>query len=409
MIPAFRRDNRQSHRMNIHEYQAKELFDQFGVPTPDGHVATTAHEAYEAAEKLGGGKYVIKAQIHAGGRGKGTFKNGFRGGVHVCGSPGEAEELAGQMLGNTLVTKQTGSAGREVRKVFVAEGIPINKEYYFAVLLDRSQACPVIVASEEGGVDIEEVAEKSPEKIVRHNVDFAHGLQPYEARELARKLGFTGNLLGPAAKLFLNVYKLFKERDCSMVEINPLVLTTDDRVMALDAKFGFDDNALFRHPDIKEMRDIHEEDPREVEASKHGLSYVGLDGNIGCMVNGAGLAMSTMDIIKHYGGEPANFLDVGGGASEEQVTEAFRILLSDKNVKAILVNIFGGIMHCDIIARGIIAAAQNVELNVPLVVRLEGTHVEEGREIIENSGIKLETARDLADAAKQVVEAAGVA
>jgi succinyl-CoA synthetase beta subunit len=392
--------------MNIHEYQGKELFDKFGVPAPAGQAAETAHEAFEAAEKLAADKLVIKSQIHAGGRGKGTFKNGFRGGVHVCGSPGEAEDLAGHMLGNVLVTKQTGPEGKKVRKVFVAEAVDIAHEYYFAILMDRGIAQPVVVASAEGGVEIEEVAEESPEKIFRLPVDPLQGLQGFQARRLAQQLGFQGKLLGEAAKVFLRVYKLFAACDCSMVEINPLVLTRDDRVMALDAKFGFDENALFRHPDIEAMRDPEEEDPREVEADKHKLNYVGLDGNIGCMVNGAGLAMSTMDIIKHHGGEPANFLDVGGGASAEQVTAAFRILLSDENVQAILVNIFGGIMRCDVIASGVIEAAKTLDLHVPVVVRLEGTNVKEGREMLEQSGLKLTTATDLSDAAEKAVRAA---
>jgi succinyl-CoA synthetase beta subunit len=392
--------------MNIHEYQAKELLDLFGVANSPGGVASTPEEAEKIAASLNTQDLVIKAQVHAGGRGKGTFKNGFKGGVHLCKTPAEIRDTAAKMLGETLVTHQTGEDGRVVRKVLVAKSVEIQKELYFAILIDRAISAPVIVASTEGGVDIEAVAEHTPEKIFHLPVDPLIGLQPYEARKLAKMLGIPTALLKNAATLFENLYKLFIARDCSMVEVNPLVITKDNQVLALDAKFNFDDNALFRHPDVQAYRDIEEEDPREVEASKHSLSYIGLDGNIACLVNGAGLAMATMDIIKHHGGEPANFLDVGGGASEQQVTEAFKILVADSRVKAILVNIFGGIMKCDVIAQGIINAVKAVNLPVPLVVRLEGTNVDAGRKLLSESGLKLTAATDIADAAKKVVAAA---
>jgi succinyl-CoA synthetase beta subunit len=392
--------------MNIHEYQAKELLDLFGVANSPGGVASTPEEAEKIAASLNTQDLVIKAQVHAGGRGKGTFKNGFKGGVHLCKTPAEIRDTASKMLGETLVTHQTGEDGRIVRKVLIAKSVEIQKELYFAILIDRAISAPVIVASTEGGVDIEAVAEHTPEKIFHLPVDPLIGLQPYEARKLAKMLGIPTALLKNAATLFENLYKLFIARDCSMVEVNPLVITKDNQVLALDAKFNFDDNALFRHPDVQAYRDIEEEDPREVEASKHSLSYIGLDGNIACLVNGAGLAMATMDIIKHHGGEPANFLDVGGGASEQQVTEAFKILVADSRVKAILVNIFGGIMKCDVIAQGIINAVKAVNLPVPLVVRLEGTNVDAGRKLLSESGLKLTAATDIADAAKKVVAAA---
>lgn len=392
--------------MNIHEYQAKELLDLFGVANSPGGVASTPQEAEKIAASLNTQDLVIKAQVHAGGRGKGTFKNGFKGGVHLCKTPAEIRDTAAKMLGETLVTHQTGEDGRIVRKVLIAKSVEIQKELYFAILIDRAISAPVIVASTEGGVDIEAVAEHTPEKIFHLPVDPLIGLQPYQARKLAKMLGIPTALLKNAATLFENLYKLFIARDCSMVEVNPLVITKDNQVLALDAKFNFDDNALFRHPDVQAYRDIEEEDPREVEASKHSLSYIGLDGNIACLVNGAGLAMATMDIIKHHGGEPANFLDVGGGASEQQVTEAFKILVADSRVKAILVNIFGGIMKCDVIAQGIINAVKAVNLPVPLVVRLEGTNVDAGRKLLSESGLKLTAATDIADAAQKVVAAA---
>ncbi len=392
--------------MNIHEFQAKQLFEKFRVPTPRGIAATTSEAALAAAKELGGKNLVVKAQIHAGGRGKGVFKNGFKGGVHLVQSAEEAGDLAGKMLGEVLVTKQTGEAGRLVRTVLVAESVEISHEYYLAILMDRPHKRPVIVASREGGVDIEEVAERSPEKIFREHIHPTLGLQPYQTRKLAKLIGLGSDKLRAFDQLLTALFKLYLSCDCSMVEINPLVETPDGKILALDAKFGFDDNALYRQKEIADMRDTGEEDPREVDASQFNLNYIGLDGNIACMVNGAGLAMATMDIIKLHGGEPANFLDVGGGANEDQVKQAFRILVSDPNVKAILVNIFGGIMKCDVIAQGIINAAREMQLTVPLVVRLEGTNVEQGRELLNGSGLKLIAATDLTDAAKKVVAAA---
>jgi succinyl-CoA synthetase beta subunit len=392
--------------MNIHEYQAKELLKKFDVATTRGRAASTLDEAEQIARELGDIDIVVKAQIHAGGRGKGTFTNGFKGGVHVLKTPAEVRDVAAKMLGQILVTHQTGPAGRQVNKVLVAESADIAREIYFAVLLDRATAAPVIVASTEGGVEIEAVATKSPEKIIREPIDPLAGLQPFQTRKLAKQLGFESSQLKSASKLFEGLYRTFVAYDCSMVEVNPLVVTRKGDVLALDAKFNFDDNAIYRHPDVAALRDIAEEDPREVEASKHGLNYIGLDGNIACLVNGAGLAMATMDIIKFYGGKPANFLDVGGGATEEQVTEAFKILIADKKVKAILVNIFGGIMKCDIIAQGIINAAKTLKLSVPLVVRLEGTNVEAGKKLIADSGLAVIAADDLADAAQKAVKAA---
>jgi len=392
--------------MNIHEYQAKELLQKFDVATTRGRVASSLDEAEQIARELGDVDIVVKAQIHAGGRGKGTFKNGFKGGVHVLRTPDEVRDVALKMLGQILITHQTGPAGRKVNKLLVAESADIAREIYFAVLLDRATAAPVIVASTEGGVEIEAIAAKSPEKIIREPIDPLAGLQPFQTRKLAKQLSFESSQLKSASKLFEGLYRTFVAYDCSMVEVNPLVVTSKGDVLALDAKFNFDDNALYRHPEIAALRDIAEEDPREVEASKHGLNYIGLDGNIACLVNGAGLAMATMDIIKFYGGEPANFLDVGGGATEEQVTEAFKILIADKKVKAILVNIFGGIMKCDIIAQGIINAAKTLNLSVPLVVRLEGTNVEAGKKLIADSGLAVIAADDLADAAQKAVKAA---
>src|SRR6266852_903183 len=405
--------------MNIHEYQAKELLQKFGVATPRGKVASTAAEAEQIARELGDvdlatGRVrvaaatglVVKAQIHAGGRGKGTFTNGFKGGVHLCKSPADARELASKMLGQTLVTHQTGPAGRVVNRVLVAEAAEIARELYFAIVRDRPIAAPLVVASTEGGVEIETVAAKSPEKILREPIDPLAGMQPFQTRKLAKQLAFGSSQLKAASKLFDGLFRTFNACDCSMVEVNPLVVTKGGEVLALDAKLDFDDNALYRHPEIAAMRDTAEEDPREVEASKHGLNYIGLDGNIACLVNGAGLAMATMDIIKFYGGSPANFLDVGGGATEEQVTEAFKILIADEKVKAILVNIFGGIMKCDVIAQGIINAVKAVHLPVPLVVRLEGTNVEAGKKLIAESGLAVIAADDLADAAQKAVAAA---
>jgi succinyl-CoA synthetase beta subunit len=392
--------------MNIHEYQAKQLFERFNIATPKGAPAETPEEAEKIAAGLNTSKLVVKAQIHAGGRGKGTFDTGFKGGVKLCSTPAEARDLAEKMLGHTLVTHQTGPSGKVVRKILIAASVDIAREVYFAILMERASGVPVVVASTEGGVEIEKVADEHPEKIIRELVHPLLGFQPYQALKLARQLDFKGDQLKAASKLFGNLYKLFVSLDCSLVEINPLVVTTEGAVYALDAKFNFDDNALYRHKEILEMRDIHEEDPREVEASKFGLNYIGLEGNIACLVNGAGLAMATMDIIKYAGGEPANFLDVGGGASEEQVTEAFKILVADKNVKAILVNIFGGIMRCDVIAQGIINAVKTVSLPVPLVVRLEGTNVALGKKLLEESKLPIQAATDLSEAAKLVVAAA---
>jgi succinyl-CoA synthetase beta subunit len=392
--------------MNIHEYQAKELFQRFGVASPKGFPADTPDEAEKIATGFKTSHLVVKAQIHAGGRGKGIFKNGFKGGVKLCSTPAEAREIAQNMLGHYLVTNQTGPDGRLVRKVMVAESVDIQREVYFAILMDRESGVPVVVVSTEGGIDIEAVAEKTPDKIYREKVHPLLGMQPFTALKLARYLEFSGDQLKAASKLILNVYRLFSTLDCSLVEINPLVLTKSGEVLAVDAKFNFDDNALYRHPEIVAMRDENEEDPREVEASKFSLNYIGLDGDIACLVNGAGLAMATMDIIKYAGGRPANFLDVGGGASEEQVTEAFKILVSDRNVKAILVNIFGGIMRCDVIAQGIINAVKAVTLPVPLVVRLEGTNVDQGKKLLTESKLPIRAAGDLAEAAKLVVAAA---
>jgi succinyl-CoA synthetase beta subunit len=391
--------------MNIHEYQAKELFDAFQVPSPRGAVASTPKEAAEAARLFSGAKLVIKAQVHAGGRGKGHFKNGFQGGVHLIESPEQAAEFASKMLNETLVTIQTGDAGKLVNKVMIAEAVDITHEYYLAILMDRETCRPVIVASTEGGMSIEDVAHNTPEKIIRQFVHPLIGIQPYEIRKLIAALGLSGDVAKQFAKLLSNLYKLFVSCDCSMLEINPLVTTPDGRVLALDAKFGFDDNALYRHPDIVAMRDKSEEDPREVAASEFDLNYIGLDGNIACLVNGAGLAMATMDIIKHFGGDPANFLDVGGGASKEQVTAAFKIILGDPNVKGILINIFGGIMDCNIIAEGVIAAAKETGLPIPLVVRLEGNNVEKGKATLAASGLNIVTADDMADGARKIVAA----
>ena len=389
--------------MNIHEYQAKELFDRFQVPSPKGKVASTPAEAEAAAREFAGSSLVIKAQVHAGGRGKGTFKNGFKGGVHLIESPEQAAEFAAKMLNETLVTVQTGEAGRLVRKVMIAEAVDITHEYYLAILMDRATCRPVIVASTEGGMNIEDVAHNTPEKIVRQFIHPILGLQAYEVRKITASLGLTGDFAKQFAKLLANLYRLFLECDCSMLEINPLVTTPDGRVLALDAKFGFDDNALYRHPDIVAMRDKEEEDPREVAASEYDLNYIGLDGNIACLVNGAGLAMATMDIIQHYGGEPANFLDVGGGASKEQVSAAFKIILGDPNVKGIMINIFGGIMDCNVIAEGVVAAAKETGLPIPLVVRLEGNNVDAGKATLAASGINITAASTMADAALKIV------
>ncbi|WP_038172142.1 ADP-forming succinate--CoA ligase subunit beta [Verrucomicrobium sp. BvORR106] len=395
--------------MNIHEYQAKELFEKFGVATPQGKVAATAEEAGAAAREIGGTGLVVKAQVHAGGRGKGTFTNGFKGGVHVINTAEEAQDIAGKMLGQTLVTHQTGPEGKLVSKVLIAKSVDIAKEHYFAILFDRSTSRHAIIASTEGGMNIEEVAEKTPEKIIKEFVHPTLGLQGYQCRKIAAALGLRGALMNQAVKLFTALYKLYIQSDCSLVEVNPLAITTDNQVVALDAKFNFDDNALYRQKDVVALRDTSEEDPREVAASEFGLSYIGLDGNIACLVNGAGLAMATMDIIKFHGGDPANFLDVGGGASKDQVAAAFKIILGDPNVKGILVNIFGGIMDCNVIATGIIAAAQETGLSLPLVVRLEGNNVAAGKETLANSGLAITGADDLTDAAQKIVAAVAAA
>ena len=386
--------------MNLHEYQAKQLFEAYGISVPRGQPAATGSETRAKALELGGERWVVKAQVHSGGRGK-------AGGVVLANSPVEVEQAADRLIGSRLVTHQSGAEGLPVNTVLVEEVGGLERELYLSALVDRGSARVIFMASAEGGMDIEEVAEKTPEKIVREFVHPLAGLQAYEVRKLAKALELSGEQAKQFGKLIKNLYNLFLKCDCSMVEINPLVVTPDGQVLALDAKFGFDDNALFRHPDIVAYRDTDEEDPREVEASKYDLNYIGLDGNIACLVNGAGLAMATMDIIKHCGGDPANFLDVGGGATKEQVSAAFKIILGDPNVKGILVNIFGGIMQCDIIAEGILAAAKETDLNIPLIVRLEGTNVEKGRELIANSELDVITAESLNDAAQKAVAAVG--
>ena len=393
--------------MNIHEYQAKELLKTYGVAVLDGHIAWTPEEAEAAARTLPGPVYVVKSQIHAGGRGAGRFAedpNG-KGGVRLAKSPAEVRAAAEAMLGHTLVTKQTGEAGRKVHRVYVEAGCDIARELYLSLLVDRATSRVTIMASTEGGMEIEEVAEHHPEKIMRVAIDPASGISGFHARRLAFGLGLTGKQIGVFSKFVNAMYTAFLALDCAIVEINPLVVTGAGEVVALDAKVSFDDNALFRHPDIEALRDEAEEDPKELEAAKYSLNYVTLDGTIGCMVNGAGLAMATMDIIQLYGGSPANFLDVGGGATKERVTAAFKIILSDPNVEGILVNIFGGIMRCDVIAEGVVAAAREVSLNVPLVVRLEGTNVELGKDIMAKSGLPIISADNLADAAEKVVAA----
>ncbi|KGJ22060.1 ADP-forming succinate--CoA ligase subunit beta [Paracoccus sanguinis] len=394
--------------MNIHEYQAKALLKDYGVPVSDGRVVLKADEAKRAASELDGPLWVVKSQIHAGGRGKGKFKEaeaGDKGGVRLAKSVEEAEELARQMLGRTLVTHQTGPAGKQVNRIYIEDGSDIARELYLALLVDRSTSRISFVASTEGGMDIEEVAASTPEKIVSFSVDPASGLSDFHGRRVAFALGLEGQQVKQCVKLVKDLYRLFVAKDMEMLEINPLIVTTEGNIKALDAKMGFDNNALYRHADIMALRDETEEDPKELAASKFDLNYIALDGEIGCMVNGAGLAMATMDIIKLYGAEPANFLDVGGGATKEKVTEAFKIITSDPNVKGILVNIFGGIMRCDIIAEGIIAAVKEVGLKVPLVVRLEGTNVDLGKKIINESGLDVIAADDLSDAAQKIVKA----
>jgi succinyl-CoA synthetase beta subunit len=383
--------------MNIHEYQGKEILRKYGVAVPNGKVAFTVEEAVQAAQELGSEVCVVKAQIHAGGRGK-------AGGVKVAKSLEEVRTYADEILGKNLVTHQTGPEGKEVKRLLIEEGCDIKKEYYVGLVVDRTTDRVVLMASEEGGMEIEEVAAKTPEKIFKEVIDPVVGLTGFQARRIAFNINIPKELVGKAAKFMISLYNAFVDNDCSIAEINPLVVTGDGNVLALDAKLNFDDNALFRHKDILEYRDLDEEDPKEIEASKYDLSYISLDGNIGCMVNGAGLAMATMDIIKHYGGEPANFLDVGGGATAEKVTEAFKIILSDEHVKGIFVNIFGGIMKCDVIATGVVEAARQVGLKVPLVVRLEGTNVDLGKKILNESGLNIIAAESMADGAQKIVE-----
>ena len=393
--------------MNIHEYQAKELYRQYGVPTPTGYPAFTVEEAVAAAQKLPGPVWVVKAQIHAGGRGKGTFKEaeaGDKGGVRLAKSIDEVKEFANQMLGKTLVTVQTGAAGRQVNRLYVEDGSAIERELYLSALVDRATSRVAFIVSQDGGMDIEKVAHDTPERITTLSIDPASGFQQFHGRKVAFALGLKGDQIKQCVKMVNALYNMVLEKDMSLLEINPLVVTKDGSLIALDGKMNFDSNALFRHAEIVEMRDLAEEDPMELEASKYDLSYVKLDGNIGCMVNGAGLAMATMDIIKLYGAEPANFLDVGGGASKEKVQAAFKIILNDPAVKGILVNIFGGIMRCDIIAEGVVAAAREMEIKVPLVVRLEGTNVDLGKKILSESGLKIIPADDLADAAKKITD-----
>ncbi|MSU69935.1 MAG: ADP-forming succinate--CoA ligase subunit beta [Opitutaceae bacterium] len=390
--------------MNIHEYQAKELFTKFGVPVPQGMPAKFPEDFVNALAQLPEGPIMVKSQIHAGGRGKGTFTDGFKGGVKFCKTKSEARDVAGKMLGNTLVTAQTGPAGRKVQTVYFTVASDIKKEYYLAILLDRAASQPVIVASTEGGMDIETVAHETPAKLFKVLVDPAYGLADFQVRELIFKLGFTGPEAKNAARLIRALYAMYWDTDAAMIEVNPLITTPNGDVLALDAKVSFDDNALFRHPDIVALRDLNEEDPKEIEASKYSLSYIALDGNIACLVNGAGLAMSTMDIIKHFGGTPANFLDVGGGASKDQVIAAFKIILGDPKVKGILVNIFGGIMDCNVIATGIVEAVKEVGLKLPLVVRLEGNNVVAGKATLARSGLALVSGDTMADAARKIVK-----
>lgn len=383
--------------MNIHEYQGKEIFRSMCVAVPEGRVAFTAEEAVEKAKELDTEVYVVKAQIHAGGRGK-------AGGVKIAKSLSEVETYANELLGKQLVTHQTGPEGKEVKRLYIEQGCDIQKEYYVGFVIDRATDRITLMASEEGGTEIEEVAAKTPEKIFKETIDPVVGLSPYQARRIAFNINIPKESINKAAKFLISLYNVFIEKDCSIVEINPLVTTGEGEVLALDAKINFDDNALFRHKDIQELRDLEEEDPKEIEASKYDLSYIALDGDIGCMVNGAGLAMATMDTINHFGGNPANFLDVGGGATKEKVTEAFKIILGDDNVKGIFVNIFGGIMKCDVIAEGIVAAVKEVELTLPLVVRLEGTNVERGKEILNESGLAIEPAATMAEGAQKIVK-----
>jgi succinyl-CoA synthetase beta subunit len=386
--------------MKIHEYQAKEIFRRFGVPTPRGEMVTTPEQAREVAERLGTKIVVVKAQIHAGGRGK-------AGGVKLAKSPAEAADLAKAILGMTLVTPQTGPGGRVVKRLLIEEGLDIKRELYLSILVDRVVAAPVIMASTAGGMEIEEVAHKSPELILREAIFPATGLQPYHARKLAFGLGLSGDAAAAAGPFLQGLYRTFLETDASLAEINPLIVTGDGKLVALDAKMTFDDNALYRHKELAELRDLNEEDPLEVEASNYKLNYIKLDGSIGCMVNGAGLAMGTMDIIKLSGGSPANFLDVGGGANAEQVKNAFKILISDKSVKGVFINIFGGILRCDVLASGVVAAAKELDLKLPIVIRMEGTNVEKGQEILRDSGCNFTIAQGMKDGAEKIVKLAG--
>jgi succinyl-CoA synthetase beta subunit len=394
--------------MNIHEYQGKAVLKEFGVPVPRGKAVFSVDEAEHAAKELGGPLWVVKSQIHAGGRGKGKFKEadaGDKGGVRLARSVDEVKTFVGQMLGKTLVTVQTGEAGKQVGRLYVEEGSDIASEFYLSALVDRATSRVAFVVSTEGGMDIEKVAHDTPEKIHTFSIDPATGIQPHHGRAVARALGLSGDLAKQAADLVAKLYRAFVEKDMALLEINPLIVTRDQKLLCLDAKIGFDSNALYRHPDIVALRDVTEEDDKEIEASKYDLNYVALDGSIGCMVNGAGLAMATMDIIKLYGMEPANFLDVGGGANQEKVAAAFKIITADPKVRGILVNIFGGIMKCDVIAEGVVAAVKEVGLQVPLVVRLEGTNVEQGKQIINQSGLNVISANDLDDAAQKIVNA----
>ena len=390
--------------MNIHEYQAQNLFREFGIPTPSGVVVKIGDDANAVVEALAFDRICLKAQIHAGGRGKGRFKNDLGyGGVKIANSKAEAVDIARSMLGNTLLTKQTGDSGRVVNAVYLVEPAEIEREYYVAILLDRKLRQPTLIVSTEGGMDIETVAEKFPEKLHKIPIDPLFGLKSYQTAEIAYKIGLPKDQANELSRLLLNLYKLFTQKDCSLVEINPLVLTKDGHFVAIDSKVTFDDNALYRHPEIAELRDMGEEDPKETEAAKYNLNYIALDGNVACLVNGAGLAMATMDIIKYYGGNPANFLDVGGGANGEQITHAFEIILGDSHVRGILVNIFGGIVKCDIVAQGIINAERTIGLSLPLVVRLEGTNVDEGKRLLRESGLEITSAADLDGAAKSIV------
>eukprot|EP00761_Pharyngomonas_kirbyi_P012592 gb/GECH01012619.1/.p1 GENE.gb/GECH01012619.1/~~gb/GECH01012619.1/.p1 ORF type:complete len:452 (+),score=108.32 gb/GECH01012619.1/:1-1356(+) len=398
----------QKRLLNLHEHDSQNIMRKANIATPNGVVATSSSEAKDALGKLGVSNAVVKAQILAGGRGRGKFNTGYEGGVHVAKSPEEAENIAKQMLGNKLITKQSGAEGKPVNKVLIQEMVNPKRELYFAILLDRSSSGPVMVGSTRGGMSIEDVAKESPEEIHKIPIDINEGIKPEQANDMAKKLGFEGSMVEQAAEQIRRLYNLFVETDSTQIEINPLLETTDGKVVCADAKLNFDDNAGYRHKDIFELRDLTQEDPREVHASKYDLNYIGLDGNIGCIVNGAGLAMATMDIIKHHGGNPANFLDVGGGASEEQVREALKILNSDKNVRSILINIFGGIMRCDNFAQGIVNAANEIKLDIPLVVRLEGTMVDKGRQIFKDSDLHILNAQDLDDAAYKAVSMADI-